>query len=470
MFDFLLDRPIVLLLALALPLVLLARFRETWPTKRLLLLMALPAVTSLLQVFVPAAIWLLGIALVAALALAFIDAFTLMHPRSLSATRKHSRTISIGKSSKVSVELVNKSTGTCRMNVRDDLPDEFVADIREFNTVIGGESRTIFHYDLTSSSRGQFSLNCVYAAIKSSLGLWVRYCRLPCESIVNVYPDMQQIAEYDLLARTNRLSQMGVRRIRRIGQDNEFERLRDYTKDDNYKHIDWRTTARRRKLTVKDFQSNQSQRIIFLVDCGRMMTGQSGDLSLIDHSFNAMLMLSYIALKQGDSVGLLNFSNEIHSYTPPKGGIAQVNRLLHASFDQKARYVESRYDKAFLYLKTHCTRRSLVVLITNVIDEINAGQIQQYLTNLTGHHLPLCLLLKDHDLFDMVDGFETSPQAMAESPGLFHAAAAATIVDWRQQVLSDLKHRGVLAIESFPEQMTAQMINQYLEIKARHLL
>ena len=102
-----------------------------------------------------------------------------------------------------------------------------------------------------------------------------------------------------MLARTNRLSLMGVRRTRKIGQDNEFERLRDYTRDDNYKHIDWRSTARRSKLTVKDFQANQSQRLLFLIDCGRMMTNEADGLSLLDHALNAMLMLSYVALKQG---------------------------------------------------------------------------------------------------------------------------------------------------------------------------
>ena len=186
---------------------------------------------------------------------------------------------------------------------------------------------------------------------------------------------MQQLSEYAMLARTNRLSLMGVRRTRKVGQDNDFERLRDYTLDDNYKHIDWRATARRRKLTVKDFQTSQSQRIIFLLDCGRMMTNEAAGLSLLDHSLNAMLMLSYVALRQGDSVGLICFSDEIHTFVPPRGGMNQMNRLLHASFDRFPQLVESRYDQAFLYLTSHCKKRSLVVLMTNVIDEVNAHQI-----------------------------------------------------------------------------------------------
>ena len=116
------------------------------------------------------------------------------------------------------------------------------------------------------------------------------------------------------------------------------------------------------------------------MDCGRMMTNEAAGLSLLDHALNAMLMLSYVALRQGDAVGLVSFSDEIHSYIPPRGGMRQMNRLLHASFDRFPRLVESRYDQAFRYLGSHCRKRSLVVLLTNVIDEVNANQVQRYLT------------------------------------------------------------------------------------------
>jgi uncharacterized protein (DUF58 family) len=282
--------------------------------------------------------------------------------------------------------------------------------------------------------------------------------------VINVYPDMKQLGEYAVLARTNRLSQIGVRRTRKIGQDHDFERLRDYTPDDNYKHIDWRATARRNKLTVKDFQASQSQRLIFLLDCGRMMTNEASGLSLLDHALNAMLMLSYVALRQGDSVGLLCFADDVKSFVPPRGGQSQMNHLLHASFDRFPRLVESRYDQAFLYLAAHCQKRALVILISNLIDEVNAHQVEQYLGSLAGRHLPLGVLLRDHQLFDAVD--EPAPRA----GNLYRAAAAAEILAWRHQVLRDLESRGVLSLDVFPEDMTAPLVNQYLKIKARHLL
>jgi uncharacterized protein (DUF58 family) len=175
-------------------------------------------------------------------------------------------------------------------------------------------------------------------------------------------------------------------------------------------------------------------------------------------------MLSYVALRQGDSIGLICFSDEIHAYVPPRSGMNQMNHLLHASFDRFPRLVESRYDEAFFYLSSRCQKRSLVILVTNLIDEVNSNQVERHLSCLVGRHLPLGVMLRDHRLFDAAD------QPTAHDVGLFRAAAAAEILTWRHQVLTDLTHRGVLALDVFPEDMTAPLVNQYLDIKARHLL
>ena len=203
------------------------------------------------------------------------------------------------------------------------------------------------------------------------------------------------------------------------------------------------------------------------------MTNQSAGLSLLDHALNAMLMLGYVALRQGDSVGMISFSDEIHSFIPPRSGMNQMNRLLHASFDRFPQFVESRYDLAFRYLASHCRKRSLVVLVTNIIDEVNSNQVERYLTNLVGRHLPLGIWLRDRQLFDALEG---APEPLADTEDrpitspLWRSAAAADILGWRQQVLTDLQRKGVLAIDAFPEEMTAPLVNRYLEIKARHLL
>jgi uncharacterized protein (DUF58 family) len=204
--------------------------------------------------------------------------------------------------------------------------------------------------------------------------------------------------------------------------------------------------------------------VIFLLDCGRMMTNERAGYSLLDHALNAVLMLAYVALEQGDAVGMLCFSDKIHAFIPPRGGKHQMNRLIQAGFDQFPRLVESRYDEAFLYLSNHCKRRSLVVLTTNLIDEVNANQVVDYLGNVSGRHLPVGVLLRDRQLFDAAD------HPREERGSLLRAGAAAEILCWRQQVIRDLQHRGVLVVDAFPDEVTAPLVNQYLEVKAKHLL
>ncbi len=456
--------PFFMLLLMGLPLFYLARSRKTYPTGILMFLAMVPT-TLTLAVPLWKAMFLPILAIdVAIVLVAFFDLWTLPARRHFSAERHMGHIASLGKKHHVEITLTSRSSRELIIDLKDDVPEEFEAEPDQFHVRLGSKQVATIEYDMRASRRGAFAMRIIYLQVRSRLGFWRRQIELPTESVVNVYPDMKQISQYALLARTNRLRQVGVRRTRRIGQDHDFERLRSFSRDDNYKHIDWRATARRNELTVKDFQSSQSQRIIFLIDCGRMMTNQASGMSLLDHSLNSMLMLSYVALKQGDSVGLLCFSDEIHTYVPPKGGLQHMNQLLHSSFDLFPRLVESRYDQAFLYLAAHCRKRSLVVLMTNVIDEVNSQAVEQYLGNLVGRHLPLGVMLRDHQMFDPLE----NPQPHGDE--LFRAAAAAQIVSWRHQVITDLQHKGVLAIDTFPEDMTAPLVNQYLEIKARHML
>ncbi len=452
------------MLILLMPLAALAYVLRVFPHMPLVILLLVPGLLSFSLLYDKNLVLPLYAFDGLLLAVALADLFTLPGPDSFSVERQTGRIASLRKPHAVSVTLSNLARTGYYVWVRDDVPPELCPQPDTFQLQLVPRSRAVLRYTLQPSRRGAFQLRYVHVRGRSRLGLWQRLIDYPLTSGVNVYPDLKQIGEYALLARTNRLSLMGVRRTRRIGQDNEFERLRDFTLDDNYKHIDWRSTARRLKLTVRDFQANQSQRVVFLVDCGRMMTNQAAGLSLLDHSLNAMLMLSYVALSHGDSVGLLCFSDEIHCYVPPTGGMRQMNRLLHAVFDRFPRLVESRYEEAFVYLAAHCRKRALVVLLTNLIDEVNAHQVSRYLRSFVGRNLPLGVWLRDRRLFEAADVSEP------HGPALFRAAAAADIIAWRHQVLVELVTSGVLAIDTYPEQLTAPLVNRYLEIKARHLL
>jgi len=458
--------PWLLLIVLTAPLVIVAWRLKAYPTWWWMVLLSASLVLSLFAAFMPAwsALVLLIDSVLVTLVVADLLILMTTTRRGVHAERAVARTASLGVELPSEITLRNDTPVRLRGAVCDDLPLDFTCHPAQHRLDIPPRALVTMRRKLLPARRGAFTLDHIYLSLQSPLRLWVRQLKLDVASRLNVYPDMKQISDYALLARTNRLSLIGVRRTRRIGQDSEFERLRDYTRDDTYRHIDWRSTARRGKLTVRQFQSDQSQRVIFLLDCGRMMTNQREGFSLLDHALNSMLMMSYVALAQGDEVGMLCFSDTVHSYLPPRGGASQMNRLLQAGFDQFPRMVESRYDDAFLYLSNHCKRRSLVVFTTSVVDEVNATQIVDYLANLTGRHLPLGVLIRDRQMFDAADSPDGGPQNM------YAAAAAADILLWRHERIVDLQHRGVLVVDAFPEELAAPMVNEYLRIKAKHLL
>ncbi|MDZ4820518.1 MAG: DUF58 domain-containing protein, partial [Planctomycetota bacterium] len=433
--------PLAYLLFLFVPLLGLAYFQKAFPRRPLVFIVlgaALFSATLMISSEMKPFVWGVDILV---LLLAIADYWSLPTRKEFSVERQAMRIVSLRKPHDVTLTVMNHGKRDYQALVRDGYPAEFTASPADFAVQLKNRSRSSMEYQLSAGRRGAFELSQVYVRVRSKWGLWSRDLEYPAENVLHVYPDMKQLAEFAILARTDRLSLLGVRRTRKIGQDNEFERLRDYTRDDVFKHIHWRSTARRNKLTVKDFQANQSQRIIFMIDCGRMMTNEAAGLSLLDHALNSMLMMSYVALKQGDSVGLICFSDEIHGYVPPSGGMGQMNRLLHASFDRFPRLVESRYDEAFMYLSSHSRKRSLVVLITNIIDEVNSRQVQQHLNAYVGRHLPLAVLMRDRTLFEFADHEPT------DDGELFRTAAAAEILSWRRQVLADLHAKGVLSID-----------------------
>lgn len=481
--------PWLALMLASTPLVLAAWKTRIFPTKWWASLLGVSIVCSLLFVLSP--LWLVALVIVDGLIflVTSIDFVLLWWGTGGSAARGIEVTREIGRTGSLRVPLESTLRLRNRTSMRllgrfcDDLPEYFTAVPPQHDLDLAPGMETTARSQLTAHRRGAFELQRCDLSIDSPLRLWRRQVTLAVTDRVNIYPDMKQLSDYAMLARTNRLSLIGVRRTRRVGQDSDFERLRDYTRDDNYRHIDWRSTARRNKLTVRQFQSDQSQRLVFMLDCGRMMTNQHDGYSLLDHALNASLMMAYVALQRGDSVGMICFSNQVHAYIPPRGGASQMNRLLQAGFDQFPRMVESRYDQAFLHLSSRCKRRSLVTLITNVVDEVNSEVVVDYLSNLTGTHLPLGVLLRDREMFAAADAPHNAALA-ATAPGadiphdmgtideftMFRAAAAADILLWREEVLTNLRHRGVLVVDAFPDELTAPLVNQYLEVKAKHLL
>ncbi len=400
------------------------------------------------------------------LALFLLDAFTIPGRKRFRIERSTDRVFSANFAHRVTLDIM-LAPGLVRNRLRAWLADDAVEgmDVTEFpHDARLRSGRNRIEYRLRVPRRGHYRLTKVYLSCYSILGFARRVYRIPCETEIRVYPDLKAVSRYALLARKSHLGLIGIRRARRAGGDNEFERLRDYQNDDDFRHIDWKSTARQNRMIVRTYQMTQNQTIVFLLDCGRMMTAEFEGRSMLDYAMNSVLLLSHVALKQGDRVGFLAFASGVLRYVKPASGDGQHRRLIQACYDLSARHEESNYDLVFQYLNNVSRKRSLVTLLTNVIDDMNVELMLAYLGALAGRHLPFAVLLKQREIQELAD---RPPVAMNQ---LFEQAAAADFLLWKETVVQKLKNRSVLALESFPDQLDALLINEYLNIKARKLL
>ena len=324
-----------------------------WPGRALGVALLVPGL-GLAPLFIDESIWPLVVALDVAVGLAaVVDLFTLIGARRLRVERQVSGVCSLNEPEQVELVVENMGRAPRSLRLRDDVPDVFAVDPVAFDVSFPATVRPFFPTDFVPKRRGTYRFEQVDALVASRLGFWRRHLVWPLRTEVRVYPDIHQIARYTMLARRDRLAPWGC------GGRGGWGRI---TSSNACATTSWATiratstggpTARRRKLTCRAFQLNQSQRIIFMIDCGRLMSGNTGDgLSPLDHAFNAMLLLAHVALIRGDQVGLLAFSDRIRAYVAPGGGPRRINRIVHSVHNVFPEMVESRYDRAFIELSS----------------------------------------------------------------------------------------------------------------------
>ncbi len=402
------------------------------------------------------------------LLVAGIDA-VLALPRSIAIERQVREVFSIGQPNVVTLTIRSRARRRLHVLVRDDVFTP--ADVPDFplRARVPGRRRVRVRYRVIPRRRGAYRLGDHHVRYSSPLGLWIRQLRLPARHEVRVYPNIQQVRNFELLARQNRDG--GSRASRRRGGRSEFEALREYQRDDEFRSIDWKATARRHKLIARQYQLERDQSIVFMLDAGRLMTAETSGLPLFDHALNAALMLSTVAARGGDHVGLMAFSDRVLCYLPPKAGQKSARALVQATFDIHPSLCQTNYERAFGQLGPRLRKRSLVIIATQVVDEASATELARYTRALLPRHLPLVVLFRDNDVEQLATAL-AKPLAgrldRMQTP--YTAAAAAELLGRRDRLLRELSRAGALVLDVPAGQLTPRLVNRYLEVKARQLL
>jgi len=404
-------------------------------------------------------------ALLISLAVMLVAAFDLLispNPAQLGLERDISEVLSVGTSNPADLVITNRSGVQILVSVHDDAGDMCeVEDLPQTLSIPSWKSETV-RYHLRPLRRGASELLCVSLRFPTILRFWTRHETRALSMPIRIYPDIRAVYRYELMASRNRLGEIGVRIMRMPGQGREFERLREYRYGDEIRHIDWKATARQRQLVTREFNVERNQSLVLMVDCGRFMRTESGGISYLDQALNSAIMLSYIALGQGDNVSLMAFSNRIERFIRPVRGKPGIQTILRSTYDIQPSDKAADYNLAVEYLTTVQRKRALVVMITFVSDEIQLARIAESLRVRSLPYLPVCVLLQDTDLHEMA---EAVPGSLLEA---YHTSAAASILHGHSQQISALRESGVLVVGSSPGQLSEHLIHEYLRLKARN--
>jgi len=312
-------------------------------------------------------------------------------------------------------------------------------------------------YRLRPTRRGDQDFGAVDLLLRRPADLWRRRLRTGRGQSVRVVPNFQAVARYAILALADQLGQIGIRVGRQRGEGQEFQELREYRTGDSLRRIDWKATARRQQLISRQYQEEKNQQIICLIDCGRRMRAQDGDLTHFDHVLNTVLLLAYVALRQGDAIGFQTFSGP-ERWLPPVKGPAGLQSILRMVYDLETTQNPSDYLEAATRLMIHQKRRALVVLISNLRDE-DSDEIVPALRLLRTRNLVLLASLRESILREKL---EQPPRDLKDA---LRTASIHRYLAARRKVLDEIQVGGILTVDVEPELLPAQVVNRYLEVK-----
>lgn len=470
------------------PAPLAAFFNSILPSPRLAIWLGLGSLLWVAAALEPAFSTPAAIYLAALLLIAGMDVALSPHPTEFELARETRDKLNLGTPNAIALTLYSRAAVPIVVTVRDEPPPAWPVRIdrepatvaqREVAVAPAGEARTT--YSVLPTRRGAWEFGALSARYGTRLGLWYRQFRREAGQSVRVYPDTSEVGNYELHLRNGRTRELGLHLQRLRGKGTEFESMRDYTRDDNYKDINWKASARRGKLISTNYEIERDQTVILALDCGRMMTaladtrvreevGEGGvavaqtPLSKLDCAINAAVLLTHVSVSLGDAVGLLLFADSVLQFVPPRKGKTQTGLIIDAMYGVQPSLVEPDYSGAYQELLGRKIRRALVVTFTDLIDPDASRELLAASGALRRHHNPLCVTINNRDVMDL------AAQMPRGADEMYAKAMAQRMLAQRAQALRELSNRGVGILDVEASQLTVATVNRYLDLKARAAL
>lgn len=372
--------------------------------------------------------------------------------------------LSVGAANRFELHCLNRSPRSFRIAARDTLPESFEVTPEQLEATLPGASRLRLDYRATPAQRGKFEMGDLAVRVRGPLGLVWHERIIPARVEVSVYPDLRGASRLLLAEAAMDLANLGLRQLRRDGRGTEFARLRDYAQGDSVRDIDWKATARRSKPVTRVMESERSQTVLLCIDAGRSMAGRIDGLTKLDHAVNAALFLAFVALRNGDRVGLAVFSDDLKRFIAPAAGRTQYRKLVDALYSTQPALTYVDYLALFKELSLRQRRRSFLCLFTDLLDEEQASGMLRPFEKLARHHVPLCVTVRDTSLAALL---RSTPELADDA---FRQAVAGELLHEREQLKARIARKGVHLVDVTPDELSVAAVNRYLELKSRGAL
>jgi len=434
-------------------------------TKVFYLLIALGFIPLAMSWQRPWLIWLaFGYDLVV-LVVAIFDSQTSTLPKGVAITREFGGRFAVGAENEVRIQIQNASNRPIKVIVKDEFPPLMALNgVREGEMNVDAQSTVTLIYGLTPPRRGRFEFGHTALRFRSRLHLVWCDTKVTSPIVVKVYPNMRRAREAELKALGARSVVSSHRKTSWRGEGREFESMRDYVRGDELRHISWTATARRGKLTTRQYQIERDQTILIALDAGRLMTARIENETKLDSAVHATLALFSAAARAGDNAGLVVFGRKIKSFLPPSRGRDHIESALEALYGVEPEMIEPSYARAFEFISANSKRRALVVLLTDLVDEEGSKELLTSLHLLRPRHLPLVVTIADRDLKAVVREAPTSTRE------LFTQSVAEEIIHHREAALRLVESQGGLALDVTAAALAPALLETYLRVKERGLL
>lgn len=396
-------------------------------------------------------------ALICLLAAAIFDGWTVAQRAEPTVDRTVDRSLALGVDTEVELTIRFPDGRPARIELADGVPPQMEADDVEIDATVGGESTLRINYPICPAVRGTWQFEPAHVRVHGPLGLMSRQIRCGDTEEVRVVPNFRAVSHYALMALADRKGQIGVRQLRRRGEGMEFDCLREYREGDQLRQIDWKATARHRRVIARQYEDERNQQVVLVFDCGRRMRATDGELSHFDHSLNAGLLLSYVALRQGDSVSVGTFGG-VDRWVSKRRGPDAVDTIVNQTFDLQTTLAPSDFSEAARRLTHRQKRRGLIIFLTNLYDA-DPDELQQALDLLGDRHLVLVASLRESAVDELAEtDVRTHEQAL-------QVGATHHFLDHRRQLHAQLEKSGGMLLDVQPQDLSVALVNRYLEIK-----